>query len=453
MQRSKPIILYLPGKCISELEKRLHDNPPSWNYKAEYFYYLINYLTVRQIQRKKEKRFPLNTQILSKSIVWNIDRYIKYLANEGFLKRDYYIIGKRPYNYWLNPAYLIGYRRVEINPGTALYKKIVEARNRDRNNDHRLYQRHTFLKPMWDRFKHFALDYDKAHEWVDSHPDEAKKHSYHTALAMMEDKGRRYFGRNNTNYRLDTNVTGLKSELLQFANEVLVSIDLANSQPFFLYQVLKEVTQSIDKNRVVPNTIPLCHGNLNLDLIKYFGKQQFNHLSKNPQFNPFSINEELLKLEQSVVSGKLYYDFFHLFTGKQLCELSEDEVNEIKDKVKEMIFAVFFSPNEIQKDGRWEIPYQKEKGHFASVYPFVYHFIFSLKRKDHAKLAILLQRIESSIFIDTICPAMVSENIIPLTKHDSVIVWPDEMDRTLEIMEEIFLDHFDSIPTFRIEQL
>jgi len=88
MQVSRSIILYLPERFEIELGKSLEADPPSWDYKIEYFYYLIHYLTFRQIQNKDDKYFSMNTKQLKKLTVWNIDRYIKYLVNGEFLYRD-----------------------------------------------------------------------------------------------------------------------------------------------------------------------------------------------------------------------------------------------------------------------------------------------------------------------------------------------------------------------------
>ncbi len=43
--------------------------------------------------------------------------------------------------------------------------------------------------------------------------------------------------------------------------------------------------------------------------------------------------------------------------------------------------------------------------------------------------------------------------IIPLTIHDSIIVHPDEVEKAVSVIETVFLENFNSIPTFHIEPL
>jgi hypothetical protein len=56
------------------------------------------------------------------------------------------------------------------------------------------------------------------------------------------------------------------------------------------------------------------------------------------------------------------------------------------------------------------------------------------------QFAIHLQKVESKIFIDKICKALVTEDIIPLTIHDGLIVPKESRDITLEIMKEILFN-------------
>jgi hypothetical protein len=444
MQVPKPIIFHLPELFMVELERQLQNDPSSWKYDPSYFYYLAHCLTIKQNQQKNNEFFSLNTQKLKSITVWNIDIYIKYLLDGELLVRDYYIAGSKAYHYKINPQYQQGSRVVEIKPGTKLHSNMVHNQKLNRTHAYRLVPH---LKQMNDFLLRVDMDYVKARKWVESQADEAKKSSYNTALEMIEDKRHRYFKRNRTNFRVDTNFTNLKSELRGFLIGDYVSIDLANSQPFFLSQITSEVYTLISTPTTLSHhhtqVIPLCFSILDIDLIKWFGLQTVKNLLKIRQNGVFFENGELLKFQESCVTGSFYDNFLSFYDGEGLT----------RDKVKDMMFPVLFSQNEIYKGYRRIVPYQRDKEVFARVYPTVYQIIEILKQKDHAKLAILLQRIEARIFIDTICPALVDMGIIPLTIHDSVIVEADQAERALQACRSVFQHELGVIPTFHIKGL
>jgi hypothetical protein len=176
---------------------------------------------------------------------------------------------------------------------------------------------------------------------------------------------------------------------------------------------------------------------------KGFGRQVVNCVAKIPQNRQFSPAGELLNLQKSCINGAFYDDLLIRYEGDKLT----------RDELKDMMFAVLFSKNEVYKDYIRTVPYQKDKEQFAKVYPYTSKVIEILKQKDHTKLAILLQRIESTVFIDTICPCLVDEGIIPLTVHDSIIVEAGKAKRALEVCQNVFKEGFGVIPTFHVEPL
>ena len=124
-----------------------------------------------------------------------------------------------------------------------------------------------------------------------------------------------------------------------------------------------------------------------------------------------------------------------------------------RHQVKGIIFKVLFSKNVTVKEHKKIIPYEKEKAIFASIFPFVAEAVTIMKGKDNASLPILLQKIESFIFIDCICADLVKINIIPLTVHDSIIVLRSDVDKALEVVHKIFKQYFNKTPSFHIAPL
>ena len=440
MQVSRPINFYLPEKLLVELEKYIDKNPPSWKYDMNLFYHLIHRLIVmqNQIKDKDSNYFPLRTDNLKYVSNWNLIRYKKYLLNGEFLDCDYTAItGKKKYHYRLNPTYLQGSRKVEIQSGSSLYRSIIHQQRLTRSHSNRMLP---YLKRMQDFYLDVDMDYSEAKKYADSHPDEAKKHSYLTSIAMIEDKRFRRFSRNKTNNRLDTNFTNLKSDFRQFLIGDFVSIDLANSQPFLLSQLLGEIFTTI-----TTNTIPRVYSCsiLDFDLVKEFGKQTFNNLLKTHQNEVFLDFGELLNFQISCINGTFYEDFLDQIKSE----------SNTRGQIKKMLFAVLFSQNLMHKDFIKFIPYQKEKTLFASVYPSIYHVIKALKDEDHSKLAVLLQKIEAQVFIDTICRDLVKQGITPLTIHDSIIVESNHTERALCVCDNTFKKHFGVMPKFHVKPL
>ncbi len=290
---------------------------------------------------------------------------------------------------------------------------------------------------MYDEFMKVDLDYQKAEEWILSQPDEVKRNAYMIALYLLKDKRFRYFDRNKTNNRLDTNLTNLKKEIKQFIKIDYVNIDLKNSQPFFLSMLLKSIIKQDNKQQG-----PLCCLLLISNIVETFGVKKIQAISKIHQIEekPFLVN--LKTFHESVICGTLYDDFIKSYSEG----ISRDEV-------KKIMFKVLFSKNEIKDKYKNFIPWEKDKEVFASVYPFIYESIKILKSKDNVLLPVFLQKVESYIFIDCIAKELVNSGIVPLTVHDSVIIRPEHKERTIEIIKKIFLENFGVIPTFDIEPL
>ena len=231
MKVYKPIILYLPKLFISELDKYLIENPPNFKSQKVNFYYIIHRLIVMEIQYKKEEYFYLNLKKLKNITVSNIGRYIKILKDGEFIICKNYSVGHHSNKYKLNTKFIEGLKEFKIPRESKLSQKLIKKLYQRKAHYNRL---EPHLKLMKDELMKMELHYPEAHKWIEGSADYSKKLSYLTSINHIEDKRFRYFKRNNTNKRLDTNLTNLKSDLRQFITGDYVSIDLKNSQPFLL---------------------------------------------------------------------------------------------------------------------------------------------------------------------------------------------------------------------------
>lgn len=431
------------------LNEYLKANKPSFKYDVTYFYYIIHYILVRQI-KTKEDFIPINKN-LKTITVSNINQYIKILVNGEFIISDnHYIIGEKSKCYRINPNYLKGIDKIEIKTDCKLFNSIIKNQRRKNAHNNRL---EPFLKRMYDELMKIDIDYQKAEKWILEQPNEVKRNSYMTALNLLADKRFRYFHRNSTNNRLDTNFTNLKSELKQSIIGDYVNIDLKNSQPFFLSMIL----EALINNKIHQGQNTLCYYLSYDHLFKTFGIKRIKEISKIHQNQKKAFLVNLKTFKQSVIQGTLYDDFIKSYSE-----------GITRKEVKDIMFKVLFSQNDLYDQFKNFIPYEKEKKVFASVFPLVYESIKMLKSKgkgnskdknkkrkskDNGILPVFLQKVESYIFIDCIAKELVSTGIIPITIHDSIIVNREHQQRTIEIMNKTFMKNFGVIPTFDIKPL
>ena len=441
MKINKPFIIHIPAKVVTELDKYLLTNKPSFNYDVLYFYYCIHYILNLQLKNKNKLEnmdsecVPLNIKNLKSLTVSNIGLYIKILKNGEFIISDnQYIVGEKSIGYAINPKYLGEVKSIEVKPQSKLFKKILNNQNKRKAHYNRL---EPFLKQMKDNFMKVELDYQNAEKWILTQPNDEKTNSYKIALGQLKDKRERYFKRNKTNNRLDTNLTNLKSDFRQFIKGDYVSIDLKNSQPFFLSMLFKQVI-----NQYIKTPSTLCYYLDYCCMVETFRIKRLKSVLKIRHFEEKSFLVNLSDFNKRVIDGTLYDNFVIAYS------------NQITRKqAKNIMFTVLFSKNKVFRKYNNFIPYKEDKEKFASIYPVVYDVIKALKENDNTLLPIYLQKIESYIFIDCIAKELVNAGIVPLTIHDSVIVKTEHQEKTIEIMNRVFMDNFNVIPTLKIEQL
>lgn len=199
------------------------------------------------------------------------------------------------------------------------------------------------------------------------------------------------FKRNGTNNRLDTNLTNMASDLRPFiiGYDKMAYLDLSNSQPV-LFNIL---LHSYKKD---------ASAELKIEIDRYF---------------------------KITTSGQWY-------------EWLQGLYNLPRDECKKIWMYIAYSKNESSIH---------IKNKFKKVFPLINSIIEDVKKEKHADLAVTLQKIESEIFIDDICKALVSLNIIPYTMHDGLLVSTEHQDKTFEIMSSILNEKIGAVPNIKIE--
>lgn len=437
MRKAKPIRMVVSKLFVEELDVYLKENEPDFKYDMIYLYSIIQTISFRLLKKKLKDKEPdyvdLKIAYLKKITVWNISKYIQILVDRGFIeKKDSFENGFKSVLYKINAKYLSSsYTKVEIPTDSKLHKKIIYGIKKKRSHDHRM---DPYIQQMKKEFMQLDMDYEGAEKWIDDHVESKKKLSYYNTLLHFEDKRFRYFKRNTTNQRLDSNLTGLKSELKQFLIGDYIQIDLANSQPFLLSQLLKSISGIHTYRKGSKINIKY--------LIKVFGIRVFRKISILHQNLKKEDLAAIMLFDYSVISGRFYESFEGL-----------SKVSKTRKELKNMMFGVFYSQNISEYNGRKRIPYKREKDFFESVYPFVSQTVYHLKEKNYKRLSIYLQQLESYIFIDCIAKELVEVGVNFLTIHDAVLVKKEQADVTLRLIKEVFMNNFGVVPTFHVTPL
>ena len=193
MRVSKPIILYLPELLISELDKHLKKFPPNFKFQRTCFYYVIHHLTIMQIQYKNREYFSLNREYLKNVTISNIDRYIKILRNGEFIISDNsYTVGVKSLLYKINPKFIKGLCKIELQPDCKLSKNINKKLYQSKAHYNRLKPH---LRLMQGELMKIELDYALAKKWIEDNANCSQRLSYLTSVNHIEDKRFRYINR------------------------------------------------------------------------------------------------------------------------------------------------------------------------------------------------------------------------------------------------------------------
>jgi len=231
------------------------------------------------------------------------------------------------------------------------------------------------------------------------------------ALTNLVDKSY-YFRRNKTNNRLDSNITNFSKELRNSVKSTdWFNIDFSNSQPFLISLLLK-CKKSSERNPIFDI--------INDTLYAY----RVNSCVKLLNAIPVEEVDDFFNVCQS---GKFY---------DNLVSSLVDNFEEERNKVKKSMFLILYSKGKISDKN------------FKAKYPNITKWINEFKVKnDYREFPIMLQRIESAIVLDNICPILIQKNIHHTTVHDSFIVKEKDIESVKTVIEDLFGIYAPNIKT------
>jgi hypothetical protein len=202
--------------------------------------------------------------------------------------------------------------------------------------------------------------------------------------------------------RVYTNLTNMSSGLRQFLyhkkfeDEILVNIDIKNSQPFFLNLLLAK---------------------------KYKGK----HLPND------------VKLYMQLTSLGTFYEFAAMAMNEPM--ETKRERREFKAK---FFGSVFFCENlhtKGSKFGQW----------FMDRFENVYALTSAIKAGNHKALAVVMQKEEAGLMLDTVMVELHKRKIWAASIHDSIVCRPGDQESVKEIILTAFQAKAGLVPSLDVE--
>lgn len=354
-------------------------------YTTDRMKYLISLIISHKQDSHPGAYSVLNMEYLKKVVPY-AHKYLNVLREMGIIEWKNYSAGRNSRLYRITKAYQDSIEIRQIND-ERLIRRID-------NNKKQMHLRNSKKYPILNKYVHqVTIDYTQALKTIDitfqCNPDKEKAEARRAfSIAEVEKirSGQIYIKVNKTNNRYDTNFTRLPGELvkhLTINGKPLTEIDIRNSQPFFASALF----------------------NPNEEIQKVIGKT-FTMYAKS-----LNMSDQLdVKVYMLLVKKGKFYDYL----------MEQFRKNDItfadKKEFKEQLFTVFFGKNSAIKKS-------KAVQLFESIFPNVYELFAKIKEKDHASLAITLQRIEAFVMLDRIAPEIIRQypDVEFLTKHDSLL--------------------------------
>ncbi|MFZ4402077.1 MAG: hypothetical protein ACOYO1_18755 [Bacteroidales bacterium] len=433
-------VIYISNNL--NLEDLLIANPPSFSIRKDVLAFILNLLTegLTNYNETSDYSFiPVSSRQL-KSITNDYKLYMNYLIqNKVLITNNRYYLNEKSKAYNYTATYQTGIAPYYISDAT-LIRKIIrrDLANFDKSSklkhlnkwfNDKLQINDSLAKAQNKKLYQMNLIIDK---------ERAYNKFVHAEMNIEKLKNHKYiFRRDETSFRIHSNITNLNKKFRKFItydSQSLVSLDIANSQPF-LASVLFNIN-FYDKNYKGLNLYKINHRYYN-ELIQnrsIFEIRNFlSKINKNSDIHEFVIQS---------VAGNLYEYMMDVFN-------SADNNNSFtRNDIKQMLFSVFFSNNHFRKQTK-----AKYKDLFSQKFPDVYKVFALIKRVNHKRLSIILQTVESYLIIDVLSKKIADHypDLPIYTIHDSVITLKGHEYKIQALFKKVSLEIIGYFPKINPE--
>ena len=324
-------------------------------------------------------------------------------------------------------------------------EEIVQVRTIDKNNP-RSKAHKKYVQTQKVSLHNKYLIQDGAYCYIDNLDDYITRKRQNLVQAYTDQlirlKNRNvYADRNETNKRLDSNVTNLKNDflsLLQIDGQNLSQIDLKNSQFRFFIYLLENIEKKYIKNKIKkPKKTSEERTGKKVSKGEEKEKKKENIRKKPVTLLYLAFVKNCIKKKGLNTSFTEDYKYFKKLvkTGKlyeYLQSIYERETGDEIDRkaAKKIMFTASFASHKYNTKGKEVL-----KKYFPSIVDVIDDFKKSMiveyaqggevtkevRDKGNASFAILLQNVESEVFIDKILEECFNKKLKVLSKHDSII--------------------------------
>jgi len=411
---------------VEELSQKHNVKPDRLRIMIHQFFLAYHHnKVIRKVNSKQYNNdyFPVYSGILKDTCTRHYARYLEVLLKEGILTRmtngaggKCYAAGGHSQLYrWNIPENMSKELKVRTENVTDFTTIKSVIRTKDLYNNKEIEIRYDKkLSPVFTRMKEYVLQ---------TNVDEVCEEDFDISLSwfVVDDFGRRFH----------TKITRMKKELRQyirfkgFENQKLVSLDIKNSQPYFLSICSKPGLI----RKMIPEFAPIA------ELARQYGE-----------------SEDWKEFSRLSIEGGLYERFVQ--EG-----LTDEAFKEGRKKAKSQMYAaVLFCKKRVFKENK--VFQQQFKKAFPNVFAFtasvrkcsandlpelsnIIHYQDKKSKKhknDSSRLMpCLLQRMESAFMFKLIAPKLMTKDIPFITIHDSFMVKETDKDRVKAIMEDSFI--------------
>ena len=352
--------------------------------------------------------------------------YLDYLVESKIVITDnWYIPGEKSISYKINEDFISDLNSIDID-NKLFSKRTLNALKTQEKLKVSKEHRNNYLKS-------FKIDYKSAKEYLDSCyenkiPDHKGRVLNIYTKILLDHKlrqindGQLWINRSMSNGRINSNLTTLNGNYKQFIVGYSSSFDVVSSQPCLL-NIFIDMLKYIQGN-LGPTSSYLS------SLLSYEYKIILKNLPK-----PLSVKfidelknvktpseSELKKYKNWCESGLMYENF-----AREIYEVTGDKKWRLSDKSrmlsKDIFWTILYSPNSNNNEFKLL---------FSKVFPSIYNFICKIKslikmKRSHRMFPILMQGVESFIWVENILPKLDSMKIPYLFIHDSVLIKENQL--------------------------
>jgi len=465
MKESKNIkkAIEIPESFLKDLKICLDLHPPEFSFKYDLDHFL--YIASKIIHIKTFKKFsnlkkvPISSVVLRFEIGKHYRRYLEYLLKYKFIETDnHYIVKSEDREgkckcYCFSRRYASkGYEKYEITKKSLLNK--IESWK------HRQFGKmisDDMLSHLYSMMNKITIDMDAVKiylsEAVKSKAITQRKANIELSKCeKINDKETNLFLTKDSYGRVHTNFTNISKHIrenfLSLHGEKLVHLDIISSQPAMLYNLFKDYLMEV------------------LDIVEKRQEDEYYTSPKEYKWKGVDVRDKYVNKSNSYTGKHIYSNKFMPVVEKHgedsymdLLEKGFEELTFYKKSLQADIYEIFrdswkhyFGEDRTRKEMKQEwVSYvfgqNNSPGHdkfkylWDEEFPILNKILKNFKNGNHKPLSHELQRKESDLVFNKLCPKIDNMNIDYFTVHDCVVVPESVADDVYNVFSKILKEN------------